>query len=170
MMTPADEQTLPTAYHVGAFALIAHRGAYLITAPRTPLLPGGRHDLPGFVLSAATGSNPVELQLRRTIREQLSLAVSDLKLVGSHAARGSYGAGDGMRLNLIFGTEYCAGILQPDHSQLTGAEWVPSEDLLRPGGAPDWLQGAVREFEAITPAAPPPEPAPTSRLRFGRRR
>ncbi|MBZ9713936.1 hypothetical protein [Deinococcus multiflagellatus] len=170
MITPSQEQTLPTAYQVGAFALIVHRGAYLITSPREPLLPGGSHDLPGFILNAATGANPVELQLRRTIREQVSLAVSDLKLVGSHAARGMHGAEGGMRLNLIFGTEYCAGILQPDLRTVMGATWVPSEDLLRPGGAPGWLQGAVRDFEAIAPLPAPEAPAPTPKLRFGRRR
>ncbi|WP_155298444.1 hypothetical protein [Deinococcus kurensis] len=166
---PITQQT-PMAYQVGAFALIHHQGAYLIIRPRAPLQPGAQ-GLPGLILAADPGSNPVELHLRRVIREQVKLVVSDLRLVGSYVARGVPEGHADARLHLIFGTEYSAGILDPDATQLSAAEWIPGPELLDPGSAPDWLQSAIREYEtaAQTAAAPVAAP-PRSRLGFIRRR
>ncbi|CAM3669102.1 NUDIX hydrolase [Deinococcus saxicola] len=97
-----------TAYQVGVFALVRQRDTYLIVRPRAPLLPGGLHGLPGLVLNAASGDNIVESQLRRALLSQVGLAVAQLRLVGSHAARGVQGGHGDARLNLIFGSEYCS--------------------------------------------------------------
>ena len=163
------EHTTQMSYQVGAFALIHHQGGYLITRPVHPLQPGAQ-GLPGLILNAEPGSNPVELHLRRVIREQVKLVVSDLRLVGSYVARGTHGGHGDARLHLIFGTEYSAGILDPDPAQFTVAEWIPGTELLEPGGAPEWLQGAVREYELVSPAPEPAAAAPRSRLGFMRRR
>ncbi len=164
---PITEQT-QTAYQVGAFALIHHQGAYLITRPLAPLQPGAQ-GLPGLILNADPGSNPVELHLRRVIREQVKLVVGDLRLVGSYAARSLPGSRADARLHLIFGTEYSAGILEVDAAQLSAAEWIPRHELLEQGGAPDWLQAALREYEINLPPATPAT-ALRSRLGFMRRR
>ncbi|UBV42306.1 hypothetical protein LAJ19_11830 [Deinococcus taeanensis] len=164
-----DEPTQQTTYQVGVFALIHHQDTYLITRPREPLLPGA-HGLPGLVLHGASGTNPVELNLRRVIRDQLKLVVSDLKLVASHAARGTHSGRGDARLHLIFGTDYSAGILEPDSAQVTAAEWIPRAELLGPGAAPEWLQGAIREAEVLKEMAEPDAPAPRGRLGFMRRR
>ncbi|OWL94575.1 hypothetical protein CBQ26_15310 [Deinococcus indicus] len=164
-----DEQTLPATYQVGVFALIRNRDAYLIVQPRQPLLPGGRQGLPGLLLGGSSGLNLVEMNLRRVVREQVKLVVSDLKLVGSHASRSPQDSGADARLNLIFGTEYSAGILDPNPEQVAAADWIPRTELLEPGAYPEWLAAAVRDFETTQAAAAPAEPAP-SRLRFGRRR
>ncbi len=163
------DSTPSTAYQVGAFALIQHQGAYLITRPHQPLQPGAQ-GLPGLILKAESGLNPVALQLRRVIREQLKLVVSELRLAGSYVARGTLHDPRQDRLHLIFGTDYSAGILEPDHAQVSAAEWIPSAELLAPGGAPDWLQHAVREYELVTPPSPAAPDAPRSRLGFMRRR
>ncbi len=164
-----DEQTLPATYQVGVFALIRNRDAYLIIQPRQPLLPGGRQGLPGLLLGASSGLNLVEMNLRRVVREQVKLVVSDLKLVGSHASRSPQDSGADARLNLIFGTEYSAGILDPNPEQVAAANWIPRTEILEAGAYPEWLQSAVRELETVNSPASTPEPAP-SRLRFGRRR
>ncbi|GGL03383.1 hypothetical protein GCM10010844_22520 [Deinococcus radiotolerans] len=161
---PMPDSTPPMAYQVGAFALIQHQGAYLITRPHHPLQPGAQ-GLPGLILNAESGLNPVALQLRRVIREQLKLVVSELRLAGSYVARGTPHEPRHAQLHLIFGTDYSAGILEPDPAQVSAAEWIPGAELLAPGGAPDWLQNAVREYELVTP---PPVAAPgTSRSRLG---
>lgn len=164
-----DEQTLPATYQVGVFALIRNRDAYLIVQPRQPLLPGGRQGLPGLLLGGSSGLNLGEMNLRRVVREQVKLVVSDLKLVGSHASRSPQDSGADARLNLIFGTEYSAGILDPNPEQVAAADWIPRTELLEAGAYPEWLAAAVRDFETTQAAAAPAEPAP-SRLRFGRRR
>ncbi|GGS35890.1 hypothetical protein [Deinococcus knuensis] len=163
------DQTAPATFQLGVFALIRHQGAYLIVRPHEPLLPGGDHGLPGLLLGLSSGQNLVEMNLRRVIREQVKLVVSDLKLIGSHASRGPQDSGADARLNMIFGTEYSAGILAPDPDLITAADWIPQRELLEAGAYPEWLAAAVREFETTQGAAAPTEPAP-SRLRFGRRR
>ncbi|GGS02421.1 hypothetical protein [Deinococcus sedimenti] len=166
---PHTDAPQPMTYQVGAFALIQHQGAYLITRPRQPLQPGAQ-GLPGLILNADPGLNPVEVNLRRVVREQVKLVVSDLRLVGSYVARGTSAGPAAARLHLIFGTEYSAGILEPDAAQITAAEWIPSAELLAQGGAPEWLQGAVREYELAVPPTPPTPDAPRPRLGFMRRR
>lgn len=164
-----EEQITPTAYQVGVFALVQHRSSYLIVRPRKPLLPGGSHSLPGLLLSVSAGGNVVELHLRRALLSQVGIAVSDLRLVGSHAARGAEVGNAEARLNMIFGTEYCSGILNPQPMDLLSAEWIPRDELGEYSGAPEWLQTAIREFETtILPATITPQPH--SPLRFGRRR
>ncbi|GAA5436392.1 hypothetical protein M8445_03210 [Deinococcus aquaticus] len=163
------EQTVPATFQVGVFALIRHRGAYLIVRPHQPLLPGGDQGLPGLLLGLSSGQNLVEMNLRRVIREQVKLVVSDLKLIGSHASRGPQDSGADARLNMIFGTEYSAGILAPNADLITAADWIPQRELLETGAYPEWLAAAVREFETTQGAAAPDEPA-QPRLRFGRRR
>lgn len=167
--TTSDEKTAPTTYQVGIFALVRHRNAYLIVRPHRPLLPGGSHSLPGLMLDVPVGNNLVELHLRRALLSQVGLAVSDLRLVGSHAGRGVQQGLAEARLNLIFGTEYCSGILNPQPAELMSAEWIPREEFGEYSGAPEWLQTAIREFETtIQPAAA--APTTSSPLRFGRRK
>lgn len=155
------------AYQVGVFALVRQQETYLIVRPRVPLLPGGLHSLPGLVLGTASGSNVVEAQLRRALLAQAGIAVAELRLVGSHAGRGvQSGVGDA-RLNLIFGSEYCSGILNPRPDELLGAEWMDAGQLLR-AGVPDYLLAAVREFETTVAPASAPEPAGRLPRLFGR--
>lgn len=163
-----QEKTVPTTYQVGVFALVRQRDSYLIVRQRKPLLPGGSHSLPGLILDVPAGGNIVELHLRRALLSQVGLAVSDLRLVGSHAGRGVQDGQADARLNLIFGTEYCSGILNPQPDVLSYADWIPRDEFAEYSGAPEWLQTAVREFETMIEPATPPQPS--SGLRFGRRR
>ncbi|WP_291432107.1 hypothetical protein [Deinococcus sp.] len=163
------EQTVPATFQVGVFALIRHRDAYLIVRPYTLLLPGGDQGLPGLLLGLSGGQNLVEMNLRRVIREHVKLVVSDLQLIGSHTSRGPQGSGADARLNMIFGTEYSAGILAPDPELIGAADWIPQQVLLESGAYPEWLASAVREFESTQATAVRDEPTQL-RLRFGRRR
>lgn len=154
------QHSVHTAYQVGVFALVRQRGAYLIVQPRVPLLPGGGHGLPGLTLQAPSGGNIVESQLRRALLAQVGIGVSDLRLVGSHAARGVQDGAADARLNLIFGSEYCSGILNPRHDELLAAEWMDGPRLMH-AGVPDYLLAAIRDFES---AQTPPAAEPTGRL------
>ncbi len=162
-LSASDQNTTVTAYQVGVFALVRQRDTYLIVRPRAPLLPGGLYGLPGLILGAPSGDNLVESQLRRALLSQVGLAVAELRLVGSHAARGVQGGSGDARLNLIFGSEYCSGILNPQASELLGAEWMNGSDLFR-AGVPEYLLAAVRELETSIAPATPPAPASTGRF------
>jgi 8-oxo-dGTP pyrophosphatase MutT (NUDIX family) len=159
--TPPPERTVPVTYQVGVFALVQQRNQYLLVRPRRPLLPGGNYGLPGLLLSAEAGSGVAELSLRRALLAQVGISVSDLRLVGSHAARGTESGQEGSRLYLIFGTEYCSGILNPQPAELYSAEWMPASSF--DNRTPEWLHAAVREYQ--TSAAPTPSPSV-----FGRKR
>ncbi|WP_019008921.1 NUDIX domain-containing protein [Deinococcus aquatilis] len=161
MTTPPPERTVPVTYQVGVFALVQQRNQYLLVRPRRPLLPGGNYGLPGLLLSAEAGSGVAELSLRRALLAQVGISVSDLRLVGSHAARGTESGQEGSRLYLIFGTEYCSGILNPQPAELYSAEWMPASSF--DNRTPEWLHAAVREYQ--TSAAPTPSPSV-----FGRKR
>ncbi len=162
MSTPATEHhNVPTAYQVGVFALVRQRDTYLIVRPRVPLLPGGAHGLPGLTLRAPSGGNFVESQLRRALLAQVGIGVADLRLVGSHAARGVQDGAADARLNLIFGSEYCSGILNPQQGEVLAAEWMDPPRLTH-AGLPEYLMAAIRDFE--TTLAPVSVPEPTGRL------
>ena len=157
------------AYQVGIFALVRQRETYLIVRPRIPLLPGGLHGLPGLVLSSSSGSNVVESQLRRTQLAQVGITVAELRLEGSHAGRGVQNGAADARLNLIFGSEYCSGILNPQPDELLGADWMDEAQLFH-AGVPEYLLGAVRELEATVAAASPSEPVSRFPRLFGRQK
>ncbi|WP_412028226.1 hypothetical protein [Deinococcus yunweiensis] len=169
MTTPSAAHASPVAFQVGVFALVQHQNMYLIVRHHKPLLPGGGQSLPGLMLEVPAGNNIIEMHLRRALLSQVGIAVSDLRLVGSHAGRGVQSGSGEARLNLIFGTQYCSGILNPQPDTLLGAEWLPSHEFGEYSGAPEWLQSAVREFETVIvpPAARPPG---TPRASFFRRR
>jgi hypothetical protein len=135
-------------YQVGVFGLVRSKGKYLTTQPLNPLLPGAVQ-LPGLLLSTASGAGLAELGLRRSLLSQVGLAVGSLSLVGSFAVR--LPEGDS-RLSLVFGSEYVSGILNPT-GEVRGADWTPP-DQLRTLGAPEWLFAAIREFEAVAGTVP----------------
>ena len=135
-------------YQVGVFALVRHKGNYLTVQPLNALLPGAVQ-LPGVLLGTANGAGLAELGLRRSLLSQVGLAVGSLSLVGSFAVR--LPEGDS-RLSLVFGSEYVSGILNPS-GEVRQADWhAPGQ--LRSSGAPEWLFSAIREFEAVSGAAP----------------
>lgn len=166
---PGATPSAATTYQVGVFALVQHRGAYLFVQPRKLLLPGGNISVPGVFLNQESGSGVAETQLRRTLLSQVGLAVGDLRLVGSYAGRGTEDGRADARLHLIFGTEYCSGILNPQPAELHGAEWIAREHLLE-RGVPEWLLAAIREMENSMSAPREPVSTPTFRLGLGRRR
>ncbi|WP_293913201.1 hypothetical protein [Deinococcus sp.] len=135
-------------YQVGVFALVRHKDTYLVVQPHDALLPGAVQ-LPGVLMSTASGAGLAELGLRRTLLAQVGLSVGSLSLVSSFAVR--LPEGDS-RLSLIFGSEYVSGILNPT-AEVRGADWTQPGQL-RGLGAPEWLFAAIREFEAVVGAAP----------------
>ena len=143
-----------TTYQVGVFALVQHRGAYLFVQPRKLLLPGGNISVPGVFLNQESGSGVAETQLRRTLLSQVGLAVGDLRLVGSYAGRGTEDGRADARLHLIFGTEYCSGILNPQPDMFKSALWVPQAQLV--DNVPEWLRSALHELEQVTPPSVTP--------------
>ncbi|MDV6373373.1 hypothetical protein [Deinococcus arenicola] len=166
---PASQPQTTTAYQVGVFALVRQRDVYLIVRPRVSSLPGGAYALPGLVLDAPSGGNVVESHLRRALLSQVGIAVAELRLVGSHAGRGvASGSGDA-RLNLIFGSDYCSGILTPQEGEILNAEWMDNAQLFR-AGVPDYLLAAVREFETTIVPASAPTPAGRLGKLFGRQK
>lgn len=164
MTTSPPETARLLAYQVGVFALVHQRNQYLLVRPRRPILPGGNYGLPGLVLDAEAGSGVVEMGLRRALLAQVGISVSGLRLVGSHAARGTEHGQADARLYLIFGTEYCSGILNPQPAELYSAEWMAASSF--DNRTPEWLHAAVREYQ--TTAAPTPPPSVSSV--FGRKR
>ncbi len=171
MLTRHNETALTgTAYQVRVFALIHNRQSYLLTRVHQPLLPGGGPTLPGLIINVLVGNNVIESQLRRTILSQVGIGVGDLRLVGSHAARGVEEGTADARLNIIFGTEYCSGILTPNSSEIIQAEWRPRDDILASRDTPEWLQHCVREYEVLLPAQPLPDAAKGFGFKFGRKK
>ncbi|WP_309573387.1 hypothetical protein [Deinococcus sp.] len=169
MTSSSETNTSPVAFQVGVFALVQHQGTYLIVRHLRPMLPGGNQSLPGLLLEVPAGNNIIEMHLRRALLSQVGIAVSDLRLVGSHAGRGVQSGNGEARLNLIFGTQYCSGILNPQSDTLVSAEWLPSHEFGEYSGSPEWLQSAIREFETVT-LPPGTRPPGTSKPSFFRRR
>ncbi|THF87684.1 hypothetical protein E7T09_00075 [Deinococcus sp. KSM4-11] len=169
MTSTSEPQTAPVAFQVGVFALVQHQGTYLIVRHHKPMLPGGSQSLPGLLLEVPAGNNIIEMHLRRALLSQVGIAVSDLRLVGSHAGRGVQSGNGDARLNLIFGTQYCSGILNPQPDKLASAEWLPSHEFGEYSGSPEWLQSAIREFETVT-LTPGSRPPGTPKTSFFRRR
>ena len=131
--------------------LIHNRTNYLIVRPRQPLLPGSGQEIPGIVINVPSGNQVVESQLRRAVLSQVGLAVGDLRLVGSHAGRGVEQGYADARLNLIFGSEYCSGIMTPNSTDLIDADWLPRQLLLMQPSTAGWLQSCIREYEILLP-------------------
>lgn len=143
-------------YQVGVFALVRSKDKYLMVQIQQPLLPGAVQ-LPGLLMTQTSGAGLAESGLRRALLSQVGLAVGSLTLVGSFAVR--LPEGDS-RLSLIFGSEYVSGILNSG-SELRSAEWLPPSELRRMG-APEWLFGAIRDYEAFE-GLPPEEASERSR-------
>ncbi|MFC5847084.1 hypothetical protein [Deinococcus petrolearius] len=165
MAPPPGSAPTPPTYQVGLFALVRRHDTLLLVRPHELLLPGGPQSLPGLLLGGVpSGLGTVENALRRTLLSQVGVAVGDFVLLGSHVTRAGPEASCA-RLNLIFGTEYCSGILNPQPDVLRTALWIPRAQLAEQ--VPDWLSAAL---EAL-PGGPAPAPATGGGLSlFGRRR
>ena len=152
-MNPATESEVPS-YQVGTFALVRHQDDVLLVRPHRLLLPGGPQSLPGTLVDIQhSGLGVVETVLRRLLLTQLGISVSEFWLVGSHTllAPGGTPRTAAPRLNLIFGTDYCSGILNPQPLGLKSAIWVPRSHLKE--RVPEWLSAALFELEKVAPPA-----------------
>ena len=151
-MNPETESEVPS-YQVGTFALVRCQDDVLLVRPHRLLLPGGPQSLPGALVDVQhSGLGVVETALRRLLLTQLGISVSEFWLVGSHTLRGAgTGAGAAPRLNLIFGTDYCSGILNPQPQGLKSAIWVPRSQLAE--RVPEWLSAALFELDKVVPPA-----------------
>ncbi|WP_249385535.1 hypothetical protein [Deinococcus radiodurans] len=153
-MNSEPESAFPS-YQVGTFALVRHQDDVLLVRPYQLLLPGGPQSLPGALVDIQhSGLGVVETALRRLLLSQLSISVSEFWLVGSHTLRTPGPDGQAIpRLNLIFGTDYCSGILNPQPLGFKSAIWVPRSQLME--RVPEWLSAALFELEKVVP---PPGP------------
>ncbi len=91
-----------------------------------------------------------ETALRKLLLTQVGISVSELTLVGSHILRAGSEQHPVSRLNLIFGTEYCSGILNPQPDLLKSALWIPQVQL--EGQVPEWLRAAIQELNTMNAA------------------
>lgn len=160
-MNSEPESAFPS-YQVGTFALVRHQDDVLLVRPYQLLLPGGPQSLPGALVDIQhSGLGVVETALRRLLLSQLSISVSEFWLVGSHTllAPGGPAGNATPHLNLIFGTDYCSGILNPQPLGLKSAIWVPRSQLME--RVPEWLSAALFELEKVVP--PPAREAAASR-------
>ncbi|WP_159065920.1 NUDIX hydrolase [Deinococcus ficus] len=148
---PAAATPASTTFQVSLFGLVHHRGAFLLVQPRRPILPGGALSLPGLTLREEAGEAVAETQLRRILLRQVGLGVGELRLVGSYVGRGSEDGRADSRLYLVFGAEYCSGILNPNPAEVHGAEWVAGAEL-RERGVPEWLLAAAQAVTSLSPA------------------
>lgn len=166
-LTP-DSAPPPSTYQVGLFALVRRQDTLLLVRPHELLLPGGPQSLPGLLLGGVpSGLGTAENALRRLLLSQVGISVGDLVLVSSHVTRAGPEAAYA-RLNLIFGTEYCSGILNPQPDFLKTALWIPRAQLEE--HVPHWLRAAI---EALPDPDDSRDPAPVggaSLSLFGRRR
>ena len=167
MTTHTPPQRKPT-YRLGVFALVRQQDKVLLVRPHKLLLPGGPQSLPGDIMNdTEPGLAVVETALRRHLLSQVGIAVSDFRLVGSHISRSGRPEHPTLRMNLIFGTEYCSGILNPQPDLFKSALWIPQAQLVE--NVPEWLRSALHELSLTAP--PAREPAPEGSLSlFGRRR
>lgn len=152
-MNPATESEVPS-YRVGTFALVRRQDDVLLVRPHRLLLPGGPQSLPGTLVDVQhSGLGVVETVLRRLLLTQLGISVSEFWLVGSHTllAPGGLAGNATPHLNLIFGTDYCSGILNPQPLGLKSAIWVPRSQLRQ--HVPEWLSVALFELEKVVPPA-----------------
>ena len=168
-MAPTPDPAPPhSTYQVGLFALVRRQDTLLLVRPHELLLPGGPQSLPGLLLGGlSSGLGTAENALRRMLLSQVGISVGDLVLVGSHVTRAGPEA-TYARLNLIFGTEYCSGILNPQPDVLKTALWIPRVQLEE--HVPHWLRAAI---EALPPLRPDGDPVPVAGAAlslFGRRR
>lgn len=142
-MNTSKQPPAISSYQVGIFALVQKENDFLLVRPHHLLLPGGPKSLPGtLVPDIGTGTGIVENLLRTILLSHVSISVGEFRLVGSH----TLSAGELSRLprlNLIFGTEYCSGILNPNPSELQSALWVPRHQLRE---APAWLRSAIQQM------------------------
>lgn len=163
-MTEAAK-TFPT-YRLGLFALVRQQDKVLLVRPHHLLLPGGPQSLPGLILDETQPSLGVaELALRRYLLSQVGIGVADFRLVGSHIVRSGRPDQPTLRLNLIFGTEYGSGILNPQPDHLKSALWIPLAQLT--DNVPEWLRAALQQL-LLTPT--PASTVPESGLSLFRRR
>ncbi|WP_288435000.1 hypothetical protein [uncultured Deinococcus sp.] len=168
MAPPAESTPLPPTYQVGLFALVHRQDTLLLVRPHELLLPGGPQSLPGLLLGAvSSGLGTAENALRRTLLSQVGISVGDLVLVGSHVTRAGPEA-TYARLNLIFGTEYCSGILNPQPDVLRTALWIPRAQLAE--HVPHWLRAAMEALPGPAAARAELVPAAGGLSLFGRRR
>ncbi|WP_233554642.1 hypothetical protein [Deinococcus cavernae] len=154
MTSPPSLPPKPT-YRLAVFALVRQQGNVLLVRPHHLLLPGGPQSLPGHImLDTEPGLGVVETGLRRHLLSQVGIAVSDFRLVGSHISRSGRPEHPTLRMNLIFGTEYCSGILNPQPDMFKSALWVPQAQLV--DNVPEWLRSALHELEQVTPPSVTP--------------
>lgn len=149
---PEPARALAPTYQVGVFALVCQQDTFLLVRPHQLLLPGGPQSLPGTLIDVhQSGMSVVETALRRLLLGSVGISVAHLTLVGSHTTRVSP-TEPLPRLNLIFGTEYCSGIIQVKPEDYQSAFWVHRDNLS--GQVPEWLRSALVQYaKATTPAA-----------------
>lgn len=148
-VAPQQKSVLST-YQIGVFALIKQENAFLLVRPHQLLLPGGPQSLPGTIIHIQhSGIGIIENTLRRTILTDVGISVGSFRLIGSHATRSSEENPKLPRLNMIFGSDYCSGILQARPSKLKTAHWFAINELEDAGHAgklPQWLRAAMQEM------------------------
>ena len=168
MTTHPQPQSKPT-YRLGVFALVRQQDKVLLVRPHKLLLPGGPQSLPGDIMAETEpGLSVVESTLRRHLLSQVGIAVSDFRLVGSHISRSGRPEQPTLRMNLIFGTEYCSGILNPQPDTFKSALWIPQAQLIE--NVPEWLRSALHELSLSAPPVPPQSNEGGGLSLFGRRR
>lgn len=148
-LSTKQKTSLPT-YQVGVFALIKQEHSFLLVRPHDLLLPGGPQSLPGTLIETQhSGIGIIENTLRRALLTDVGISVGTFRLIGSHATRSSEENPKLPRLNMIFGSEYCSGILQPRPSKLKTAHWFAIDQLesaAQAGKLPQWLRAAMHEM------------------------
>lgn len=161
MTAPQTAQHIPN-YRVGLFALVRQQDKVLLVRPHQLLLPGGPQSLPGLILDdTEPGLSVAETALRRHLLSRVGISVAEFRLVGSHISRSGRPEHPVLRLNMIFGSEYCSGILNPQPDDFKSALWIPMAQLS--GSVPEWLRAALHELTLHT--TPTPEPAGLSLFR-----
>lgn len=166
MTTNTPPQSKPT-YRLGVFALVRQQDKVLLVRPHKLLLPGGPQSLPGDIMNdTEPGLSVVETAMRRHLLSQVGIAVSEFRLVGSHISRSGRPEQPTLRMNLIFGTDYCSGILNPQPDTYRSALWIQQAQLVE--NVPEWLRSALQELALSAPPAPPNNEGGLSL--FGRRR
>lgn len=167
MTAPATQPEKPM-YRLGVFALVRQQDKLLLVRPHDLLLPGGPQSLPGaLIVSAEPGLGVVEGVLRRHLLGQVGVAVAEFRLIGSHISRSGRPEQPVLRMNMIFGTDYCSGILNPQPDHYKSAMWIPMAQLT--SNIPEWLRAAIQELTALPPSTAAP-PQDTGGLGFFRRR
>lgn len=119
-------------YVVNAEAFVWHDGHYLMMvrgaseeiAPGALTPPGGKAE--------ATGGEEgiLEATVRREVREEVGVEVSDVAYVESHAFEGMFGGNPIVVIDLVFLCRYASGEPRAmDADEVAGIEWRTVEEL-----------------------------------------